>query len=125
VFSSCNGAASEHKVIIKNTNEVYVFGRNANGQLGLGDLTSRRIPTLNSSSVFSNRIFIGAATGDAHTYLITATSLISFGSNADGRLGINSSSTANFSTPQVVNLAGLELGFSAIGLSCGAAHGLI
>jgi alpha-tubulin suppressor-like RCC1 family protein len=124
-FSSCSGVSSEHKVIIKNTNEVYVFGKNANGQLGLSDLTNRTTPTLNSSSVFSNRIFIGAATGNAHTYLITATSLISFGSNLDGRLGINNSSTANFNTPQVVNLAGLETGFSAVGVSSGSEHGVI
>jgi alpha-tubulin suppressor-like RCC1 family protein len=39
-------AGDHHSIIFTDTNKVYSFGRNDDGQLGLGDTVNRNIPTL-------------------------------------------------------------------------------
>jgi hypothetical protein len=42
---------NNHTVILKNNGDVYVFGRNKNGQLGLGHYKNQNVPQLLMSNV--------------------------------------------------------------------------
>jgi alpha-tubulin suppressor-like RCC1 family protein len=126
-FNCASGANSDHKLIVTSNNKVYAFGRNASGQLGFGNtLNNYKTPTLNSNISGS---IIGVATGIAHSYLITPSSLISMGSNVNGKLGINSTDSGTFSTPQETVLVGFLwpefAGYTCTGISSGDNHGVI
>jgi hypothetical protein len=49
IISFCSGYA--HNLILKSNGQVYSFGRNLEGQLGLGDNTDRNTPTFVASGV--------------------------------------------------------------------------
>ena len=86
-------AGFEHTVVVSYTGKVYVFGRNTNGQLGIGpDTTSVATPTLLSS--LSSNVVNAIACGKYHTLVMVvgdvatpANSIFGFGLNANGQLG--------------------------------------
>jgi alpha-tubulin suppressor-like RCC1 family protein len=51
VFFADVSAGGYHTLALTNTGQLYVFGRNDDGQLGLGDLHTRRAPTKISSII--------------------------------------------------------------------------
>jgi len=76
-------AGGSHSVIIGLDHSVWVFGDNRYGQLGLGDFTSRDIPT-----IIPDLKAKAASAGEMHTMLIDLDdNLIVFGSNAYAQLG--------------------------------------
>ena len=75
----------EHSMCIDVNNDLYVFGYNRFGQLGLGDIESRYIPIKHPS--LSNIIDISK--GGYHTFVKTSNNEIyAFGSNEYSQLGI-------------------------------------
>jgi len=73
---------------ITETGKVYMWGRNANGQLGDGTTTDRYVPTLISQSAFNNEKVVGLSLGNLHSGCITATGkLYMWGWNNYGQLG--------------------------------------
>jgi len=77
-------AGCNHTIIISEHHEVYVFGSNWRGQLGLGDtkdrLTPTRIPNLKAKAV---------SAGDEHTVVIDLEGNVwVFGDNRKGQLGL-------------------------------------
>ena len=86
-------AGFEHTVVVSYTGKVYVFGRNTNGQLGLGDaITSVATPTLLAS--LSSNVANAVACGKYHTLVMVAgdvvtpaNSIFGFGLNTNGQLG--------------------------------------
>lgn len=92
-------AGSEHALAVRVTEQVVAWGRNAEGQLGLGNETNRFVPTL----VPGVSTIIEAAAGSGHSMAVDASGMVwTWGRNADGELGLGTSTTANVTTPQAV-----------------------
>jgi alpha-tubulin suppressor-like RCC1 family protein len=84
-------------VALNSSGQVYTWGRNDYGQLGLGDNNYRVIPTLVPN--LSNVTYVVAIAG--RCYAITQSGQIyAWGYNASAELGLGN--TANQSTPQLV-----------------------
>jgi alpha-tubulin suppressor-like RCC1 family protein len=90
-------AGSNHSLALTNTGQVYAWGANANGQLGLGNTTVQPTPTL----IPGLSDIAGIAAGDTHSLAWTnAGVLYAWGNNGNGRLGDNS--TTQRTSPVVV-----------------------
>lgn len=65
---------------------LYAWGNNANGQLGLGDLEERLLPT--AVEALAEETVVAVTSGNAHTLVLTADGQVyAFGSAQDGQLG--------------------------------------
>jgi alpha-tubulin suppressor-like RCC1 family protein len=92
---------SYHSVLLeKNTKNVYSFGWNDRGQLGLGDNINRSIPTLLNFEFDGN--IINISLGEHHSMVLTDKNKIySFGHNSYGQLGHGDNS--NKYVPTLIN----------------------
>lgn len=91
-FIDCH---TDHVMAIKSDGTMWSWGRNSNGQLGLGDFTSRSSPNLIGSDTDWKQV----SCGFRHTSAIkTNGRLYSCGTNSSGALGINSSSSTDYSS---------------------------
>ena len=82
-------AGGNHSLILTEDGEVYAFGRNDKGQLGLGDRNDRNVPTKLNSSNYDNKKIIQVSIGTAHSLILTEDGKIySFGDNSTGQLGL-------------------------------------
>mmetsp|Transcript_37307 Transcript_37307/g.78672 ORF Transcript_37307/g.78672 Transcript_37307/m.78672 type:complete len:631 (-) Transcript_37307:159-2051(-) len=82
-----------HSIAITSTGEAYGWGRNENGQLGLGS-TSAVVPLPEKLSVAgeADLTFVGAAVGKYHSILVGSNGYAyAAGGNLCGQLGINNS----------------------------------
>lgn len=86
---------------MKKHSEIFGWGNNSYGQLGISETSEpfERIPR-----VYTFQIQISAvACGESHSLCLSSTGhLYSFGSNQDGRLGINDSSLSYSSSPCLI-----------------------
>ncbi|CAO3616933.1 unnamed protein product [Cunninghamella blakesleeana] len=92
VKKAITGPTSCHSVIISEAGDVWVFGRNERGQLGVGDKESIPYPVNLKSKVdiLQDKKIIAAATGRNHTLLVTDTGKVyGAGDNKLGQLGID------------------------------------
>ena len=81
VFS---GPAASHTVVIDTERRAYVWGRNEDGQLGLGDTVNRYVPT----PVLPGERIKSGACGPNHTMLYTTMgALFAAGANGSAQLG--------------------------------------
>ncbi len=79
---------SEHNAILMKSGDLYMFGHNYNGQLGLGDNFNYFIPTYVKS--LKNIVISKIALGWSHTLILTKDNyLYSSGCNINGELGID------------------------------------
>jgi alpha-tubulin suppressor-like RCC1 family protein len=76
---------SNHVLALDISNNLYTWGRNANGQLGLGDTVSRSSPVQLSVSFSVAQIATG---GSVSAALSTTGSLYQWGFNTQGQLGL-------------------------------------
>ncbi|MCL6283083.1 Ig-like domain-containing protein [Ruegeria sp. 2012CJ41-6] len=71
---------------ISDTGQLYGWGNNSNGQLGLGDQQERLTPQL--IEALANETVVTVSSGNSHTLALTADGQVwAFGSNTDGQLG--------------------------------------
>lgn len=107
------GAGEYHSFAISNTNELFVWGNNGSGQLGLGDLNNRLVPTL---SDLDN--VISAQGGASHSIFLTSDNEVyTSGNNSFGQLGTgNANDTIR---PVLVDLPG------AVSISAGQYTSLV
>ena len=104
----------DHTCGISLSGEVYCWGFNAFGQLGLGAAAPAQVSAPTAVGLSGVRA-IGA--GASHTCVVMGTgSVRCFGKNESGQLGADSTAAALTSPTQVVNLAG------AIDVAGGQAH---
>lgn len=121
----CTGAAagSHHTVVSTDQGDVYVWGSNGDGQLGLGaDTRSIRQPTLldDFPQLGGDPAVIGVAAGSRHTVLLfNDGNVCSFGFGKFGQLATGKHENA--SVPQTVPLSSSK----ATGISAGWWHTLI
>jgi alpha-tubulin suppressor-like RCC1 family protein len=111
-----------HTVAITSGGEVYSFGKNDYGQLGLGHARNMKIPTLTKTSAGeSDEKIVAVSCGYYHTVTISEKGrLITWGRNDYGQLGIGSKDHKN--TAQYVPL---PLSSKIKNASCGCYHTLI
>jgi alpha-tubulin suppressor-like RCC1 family protein len=103
-----------HTCALHENGEVYCWGDNSDGQLGLGTTQSVSVPTLVNTLVR----FTSIDTGDAHTCGIDEQGEVwCWGRNAFGQLGDSTTTSQNL--PAKVQL---PPGFSAKSISVGAEH---
>lgn len=77
---------SNHSLVLTENNELYAWGENGNGQLGLGDKVTRTMPQLVSG--ISGTI-VGMSVGVTYSMVVTDDGTIySWGRNYDGNLGM-------------------------------------
>jgi len=95
----CTGA-NHAAAIRKDSFKLYLWGNNANGQLGAGDYVDRNAPTQDASSLSWESV----SCGQSHTMAIkkgTSATLYGWGYNGYGQLGINNTDTKH--TPTIVS----------------------
>ena len=83
-------AGSLHSLILTEDGEVYAFGNNKKGQLGLNDTDERLVPTKIDSNYYGNKKITQISTGDSHSLILTEDGEVyAFGYNGKGQLGLN------------------------------------
>jgi alpha-tubulin suppressor-like RCC1 family protein len=93
VVSVFTGPVASHTICLDQNRTAYAWGRNEDGQLGLGDTTNRYNPTKITS--ITSRVKSGSC-GPNHTLLYTTLGeLYAAGRNDSGQLGIGNTSSKN------------------------------
>ncbi|XP_034967461.1 E3 ISG15--protein ligase HERC5 isoform X2 [Zootoca vivipara] len=112
-------AGSAHSVVLSVFGTVYSWGKNAYGQLGLGDTEERRSPTIVKALEHEKTVFVSC--GGEHTAVLSKDGLVcTFGDGSCGQLGHNS--RRNELLPRLV----AELfGARVSQVACGRRHTLI
>lgn len=100
-------AGSTFALALDTTGKVYSWGNNANGQLGNGSLTQSSVPVaVLTSGVLLNKTVVAITAGNGHSVVLdTDGKLYSWGINANGQLGNNS--TTQSSSPVAVVSSGV------------------
>jgi alpha-tubulin suppressor-like RCC1 family protein len=81
-------SGTKHSVAVCGRGDVWVWGSNEFGQLGLGDFEERKTPVRDSSN-FSKKSMVACAAGTNHTLLLSDVGKVfSFGDNREGQLGL-------------------------------------
>jgi alpha-tubulin suppressor-like RCC1 family protein len=79
---------TKHTVAVCGRGDVWLWGNNEYGQLGLGDFIERKVPVRDSSH-FSKKSMVACAAGTNHTLLLSDVGKVfSFGDNREGQLGL-------------------------------------
>ena len=86
---------AEHVLLLNENGSVQVFGSNSDGQLGLGEIEDSELYApveLTLPSEFASNKVVKVSAGDAHSLLLLDDgSVLSFGSNEYGQLGLGES----------------------------------
>ncbi len=108
-----------HTAIITEDDNLYSFGDNGNGQLGLGDNTDRNVPIL--VTALAGLKVKAVSCGNLHTMIITKDgNLYAFGNNFDGQLGLGNNIDTNM--PALVIIPD---GSKIKAVSCGSYYTMI
>lgn len=116
------GSGGEHFSIVRTSNgDLFSFGRGSYGQLGLGDLDNRNIPTKIQALAHKQAIHITC--GVSHALAIFSDGdVMAWGDNDSGQLGIGREGLET--TPQLVTAESLN-NRAVISASAGAMHSLL
>ncbi|XP_039544583.1 E3 ISG15--protein ligase HERC5.4 isoform X2 [Pimephales promelas] len=112
-------AGGDHSFVLSLSGVVFGWGKNSAGQLGLGDTTDRRVPTVVNS--LNRKKTVSISCGGEHTATLSkGGSVFTFGSGSFGQLGHNSFKDEHH--PRVV----AELWGSKVSqVTCGRRHTLV
>ena len=84
-----------HTFILKESDELFAFGYNCYGQLGLGDNENRNIPTL----IMQDKTIRQIVCGEDHSFILKESGeLFAFGCNNSGQLGLADNNNRNTPT---------------------------
>ena len=115
-------AGSSHFLALNAAGELYAWGQNNFGQLGLGDVTPRTVPTLIPDAALSGDGWMSVSAGNSHTLALRDNGqLYAWGNNASGRLGLGFGNGAQSSPTAVPSPVGGETWTE---ISAGDAHSL-
>ena len=98
-----SGGYPLHNCAIMTNGSLYCWGKNSDGELGIGSTTEQNTPQL--VNLGSGVKAVDVSVGSSFTCAVTdAGALMCWGSNGYGRLGIGSTSPSYHSTPQNASL---------------------
>jgi len=111
-----------HTGVLMTNGEIYLAGRNTDGQIGLGS-TSARVTSLTiMSTVPATKIVSAVACGGTHTILLMTTGeLYGVGYNLTGQLGLSNTTTPISTLTIIPN----NSGFTPKYITCGAYHTVV
>lgn len=110
-------AGGEHSLVLLDSGEVYAFGRNGDGELGLGREVRGGTPV--PTRIEGLEAVQAVAAGRSHSLVLTTTGKVyAFGRNDHGQLGLGD--TDSRFTPTVI--PGLE---PAVAIAAGGRHSLV
>lgn len=113
IESVSSGSCAVHQLAVTTEGQVYAWGRNERGQLGINDLKDRKCPTLVQG--LSGYRVVSTAVGRNHSLFLTDKGqVLSCGDNKCGQCGVKGSQT--YKTPQLV----IYDGPPAVRIACGA-----
>ena len=108
------GCSSAFALVMDDGGQVYAWGRNEDGQLGLGDTDDRMVPELVQEITGHNIVEI--ATGKGHSLFLTSEGkVLAAGSNDKGQCG-QGKKTGNLETPKLISHEGADI----VSVACGA-----
>ena len=116
-------AGPSHSLAVTTDNQIFTWGQNDYGQLGVGDTTNRRLPTAVSdlNSLLTGKTIVEVSLGTSHTLVRTADNvLIAWGRNDSGQLG--NSTYVNQSYPVAVTMTGALAGKTVAKIAAGGQH---
>ena len=116
-------AGFEHSLALCSDGTVVSWGLNNNGQLGIGSTTQSNVPVaVTTTGPLAGKVVCAVSTGNLHSLaLCTDGTLASWGFNAFGQLGNNSTTSSN--VPVAVTTVGTPLaGKTVIAIGAGIYH---
>lgn len=120
-FTSVSAGDSHTCGII--SGDLYCWGLNANGQLGLGDTTARSVPT--AVATLAGKTVTAVSAGSAHTCAIADAKVYCWGQGTSGQLG-NGANNTQYKPVLVTSLSGTPTALSAGGAhTCAIADGKV
>jgi alpha-tubulin suppressor-like RCC1 family protein len=111
-------AGATHACALVSGDELYCWGNNGKGQLGLGDAVARLVPTRINSEILFAQI---AAEGQSSCAIDRQAALQCWGDNAAGQLGMGADAPASLAVPTPV---GTESDWLHIAVGSGYACGI-
>ena len=118
-------AGASHTLVTCADGAVAAWGRNASGQLGDNSTTDRNVPVfVNTAGVLAGKTVVAMAAGASHSLALCADdTVVAWGDNAFGQLGINS--TINSLVPAAVLTTGDLLYKTVVGVTAGDYHSVV
>lgn len=111
-------------ILLLDTNELFAWGDNAFGQLGIGNQLSQDTAVKVDSSVFGNKTIVQITAGRRHAMILTADNRIyAWGNNAMGQLGDGTYVTRT--APIAVNSTGVLKNVKVSKIDTGYEHSLV
>ena len=103
-------ASWEHSLVLSGNGRVYTFGKNDNGQLGLGDIAFFRTKSRTNPKVITDLYnIIQVSSGDIHSLVLsTSGQIYAFGNEEFGQLGLGDNpyafgGTKDANTPKLIS----------------------
>jgi alpha-tubulin suppressor-like RCC1 family protein len=117
-------AGSSYAVALCSDGTLASWGYNASGQLGNNSTTSSTVPVaVNRAGVLAGKTTVAIAVGSSHSLALCADgTLVAWGSNSSGQLGIGS--TLDSKVPVAVNTAGVLSGRTVVAIAAGTYHSM-
>jgi alpha-tubulin suppressor-like RCC1 family protein len=117
---------SYHTVVLSNYNNLYAFGLNSTGQLGMNNTTNLSILTpMVLDKISLDEKIISIACGIEHTVVLTNTgNVFACGNNTYGQLGMNNTTNLSILTPMVLNNLTAN-NDKVISIACGISHTVV
>lgn len=110
--------------MIADTNELFAWGDNTFGQLGIGNQLSQSTAVKVDTSIFANKTIVQISAGRRHAMVLTADNCIyAWGNNAMGQLGDGTYETRT--APTAVNQTGALNGVKVSKIDTGYEHSLV
>jgi alpha-tubulin suppressor-like RCC1 family protein len=121
---SAIAAGSHHSLALSSNGKLYSWGKNDNGQLGIGNTDAKSAPVAISTASFpANSTFSAIAGGSGHSLALSSNGkLYSWGKNAYGRLGIGNTDAK--SAPVAISTASFPANSTFSAIAAGGAHSL-
>ena len=115
-------AGSLHSMALCSDGTVATWGYNLNGQLGNNSTTQSNVPVaVTATGVLAGRTVVAIAAGNAHCMVLCSDgTLATWGYNASGQLGNNS--TTSSSVPVAVDTTGVLAGKTVVAIAAGSLH---